>query len=97
MVLEVATSTAFQRRMPVSVLAGVEGICATSVYLGMLVGTVLAPVLISIVGLSAALFVAGVVPAVLGSAIVLVMGREADRPAPAARWPRSEQLASLPA
>lgn len=97
MVLEVATSTAFQRRMPVSVLAGVEGICGTSVYLGMLVGTLLAPVLISIVGLSAALFVAGVVPALAGAVIVLVMGREVPRPVRAARWQRSEQLASLPA
>lgn len=96
-VLEVAASTAFQRRMPVSVLAGVEGICGTSVYLGMLAGTLLAPVLIAMVGLSTALFVAGVVPAAAGAMVIVVMGRGADRPARAARWQRSDQLASLPA
>lgn len=96
-VLDVAASTAFQRRMPASVLAGVEGICGTSVYLGMLAGTLLAPVLISFLGLEGAVLVAGIVPAVAGLLVVLFMGREVHRPAPAARWLQSETLASLPA
>ena len=65
LVLDVVVTTIMQRVVPGARLARVEGILSSLATAGMLLGSLIAPVLLGLVGLRASLVIAAAVPAVL--------------------------------
>lgn len=96
-VIDVLIETALQRGVDPDVMGRVSGIVVSLASAGTAVGTLLAPVLVGVLGLPAALVVLGAGPVVVAAiALVLLPGFDADAGrSRAALAPRVELLAGL--
>ena len=93
-VVDVVVVTSLQRLLGADVLGRAFGTLDALIVAGILVGSVLAPILVNTVGLEAALLIGGAMMALAGGA-VLVQARAIDRSIEAYAAPLQERVGSL--